>query len=470
MIEATLTPPQQQALLGDVVSAMVTLDETMNQMQALRSSLLATAYRIADDNPTIEDLRSREMAHRAVATELGAALRVSDRAVEAQMGDAFLLLRDFPSTAEAFQQGRISLAHVRVITDAGALISDATRRAAFEAAVLVRAREESVNRLRPFAKRLAEQYREVSFQQRNDEARKRRSVWVRDLDDGQSELGVSGPTTIIRGIFERISQMGYAVKSENARVGTAGASAASGAACAVNAAGPTPTSGAGAAVGAEQAAAAVAPPALAADSSALLSDDRTLNEIRADLVADLLLTAIPSGDDTLAGLLGRIQGFVEVTVPVTSLIGPVNSAAPAQLEGIGPVDPETARILASGAPGWDRVMTDPVSGAVLAVDRYRPSEEMRRHLRARDQRCRFPGCRITARKCDDDHTIDHANGGATDVENLAGACRRHHVTKHHTPWSVRQLGGGVLEWTSPTGRTYVDRPPGTSAHVTFSES
>lgn len=31
--------------------------------------------------------------------------------------------------------------------------------------------------------------------------------------------------------------------------------------------------------------------------------------------------------------------------------------------------------------------------------------------------------------------------------------------KHHTAWTVRQLGGGVLEWTSPTGRRYLDKPP-----------
>ncbi|MGV2982258.1 HNH endonuclease signature motif containing protein, partial [Microbacterium sp. AGC85] len=135
----------------------------------------------------------------------------------------------------------------------------------------------------------------------------------------------------------------------------------------------------------------------------------------------------------------------------------------------GPVDPATARILVGNAPGFDRVFTHPASGMVLGVDRYRPSSEMRRYLRARDRRCRFPGCRLVARLCDDDHTIDHAHGGATTVANLADFCRRHHVTKHQTPWKVRQLGGGVLEWTSPTGRIYVDRPPGVATYVTFDD-
>ena len=33
------------------------------------------------------------------------------------------------------------------------------------------------------------------------------------------------------------------------------------------------------------------------------------------------------------------------------------------------------------------------------------------------------------------------------------------MLKHHSPWHVDQTSGGVLEWTSPTGRTYIDRPP-----------
>ncbi|MDD7963642.1 HNH endonuclease, partial [Microbacterium sp. NE1TT3] len=38
--------------------------------------------------------------------------------------------------------------------------------------------------------------------------------------------------------------------------------------------------------------------------------------------------------------------------------------------------------------------------------------------------------------------------------------KRHHDVKHHTRWRVRQLAGGLLVWTSPTGRVYrEDAPP-----------
>jgi hypothetical protein len=43
--------------------------------------------------------------------------------------------------------------------------------------------------------------------------------------------------------------------------------------------------------------------------------------------------------------------------------------------------------------------------------------------------------------------------------NLANFCRRHHTVKHATDWQVRQLGNGVLEWISLTGRRYLDKPP-----------
>jgi hypothetical protein len=132
---------------------------------------------------------------------------------------------------------------------------------------------------------------------------------------------------------------------------------------------------------------------------------------------------------------------------------------PAMLDGATPIDTATARMLAGSVTGWDRVLTHPVTAAVLAVDRYRPAKSLRRHLRARDQRCRFPTCGLPARKSDLDHTEAAATGGATSEQNLSVLCRRHHMLKHHSPWHVARRRDGTLEWTSPLGRTYVDRAP-----------
>lgn len=425
MTTSAMTPPALNVLLDDVVTTLASVDRTINQMMAVKTALLATGARIADDEP-FDSVDSREMAHRAVATEFAAVLRVSDRTVESQMGDAALLVNAFPATAAAFGEGRISHAHTRIILAAGQPIESAEGRARFERIVLPRAEAESPNRLRPFAKQAAEGLREVSFTERHREARERRGVWVREGDDGMAELVQSGPSALIHAEHDRLTQMASAKKVENQR--------------------------------------------LAKESeNDEFADQRTMGQLRCDILSDLILTGIPKGHSTAHGLLSEIQAHIDVTVPALSLTDADEQAAPGHLEGIGPIDPETARILVGQAPGFDRVFTDPVSGTVVAVDRYRPSAEMRRYLRARDRRCRFPGCRMLARLCDGDHTVDHALGGPTALSNLADFCRRHHMVKHCTPWKVRQLGGGLLEWTSPTGRVYVDRPPGVATHVTFAD-
>ena len=105
------------------------------------------------------------------------------------------------------------------------------------------------------------------------------------------------------------------------------------------------------------------------------------------------------------------------------------------------------------------MLTDPIDGTVVTVDRYRTAWPQRRFLRARDQHCRFPGCRRAAIRCEIDHTIDAALGGPTTLSKLAHLCQRLHSMKQFTSWRVRQLPRGVLEWTSPTGRTYREDAP-----------
>lgn len=48
-------------------------------------------------------------------------------------------------------------------------------------------------------------------------------------------------------------------------------------------------------------------------------------------------------------------------------------------------------------------------------------------------------------------------------------CQRHHSMKQFTAWKVRQLEHGVLEWTSPTGRVYLENPPPISVAFTVDD-
>ncbi|WIB06918.1 DUF222 domain-containing protein [Arthrobacter sp. zg-Y20] len=132
---------------------------------------------------------------------------------------------------------------------------------------------------------------------------------------------------------------------------------------------------------------------------------------------------------------------------------------PAELHGYGPISAEEARRLARNAAGWTGLAQDPKTGEILGVGRRRKVPAgLARWLRARDGTCRFPGCRVSTAVTEIDHTIDWAAGGPTEHGNLEHLCRRHHRFKTLGYWKARQPTPGVIEWTSPTGRVYRTDP------------
>ncbi len=197
-------------------------------------------------------------------------------------------------------------------------------------------------------------------------------------------------------------------------------------------------------------------------------DDVSADQIRADAARDLLLFGTLDSESAFAAAVDRVRPSVHVTVPVLTLMGA--SGEPAQLEGYGPIDDDSARRLAAQAPSFMRILTHPVSGTVLDVDRtsYRPPADLKRWLQVRDATCRFPGCNRRAGGCEIDHTLDWDDDGRTAFDNLAHLCTLHHHLKHETSWSVRHQPGGVLEWNSPAGRTHLTHPAGRIAGGTDS--
>ena len=109
---------------------------------------------------------------------------------------------------------------------------------------------------------------------------------------------------------------------------------------------------------------------------------------------------------------------------------------------------------------------DPVTGEptanTMASDSYRPPPTMARYVKTRDQRCRAPGCdRPAIKNVDLDHAVEWPQGPTATV-NLECLCRRHHRMKQ-TQWRIRLHPNGIVEWTSPTGRTYRTTPGLTDA-------
>jgi hypothetical protein len=139
---------------------------------------------------------------------------------------------------------------------------------------------------------------------------------------------------------------------------------------------------------------------------------------------------------------------VNVIVSLATLLGLRED--PAEVPGVGPVPAEVARELA--ADGTWRAWIIEAAGAVAATGSlgYVPSPAVARLVRAREPYCMFPGCRQPASRCDLDHVIPWPRG-TTAPENLGPLCRRHHGLKTHVGWELVVGGGGPTVGGSPPG-------------------
>lgn len=191
---------------------------------------------------------------------------------------------------------------------------------------------------------------------------------------------------------------------------------------------------------------------------------RTLAQLQYDVAKDLILDGIklaadPDRTDLAVPNRKGVTPKVIVTVPVLTLLG--QSDEPGRLEGYGPIAPETARRIAADAPSFHRLLTHPVTGVVLDLDRttYVPPADLRLWVKLRDETCRFPGCNRPAHLCDVDHADEWNRGGVTRAANLVSLCRPDHNGKS-TGLTTEQLRvDGVVDWTTLWGRTMSDPPP-----------
>lgn len=383
----------------------VLLDEFL-EAEAGIARLKAVQARILTEARQIADVQTRrggsgsEYEHpvRAIAAEFAAAARIPDRTIRARMEAAVDLLRGFPATFARFEEGRISEAHAKAIVATGERIEDDDARAEYETILLRRAETMTAAQLRALARSVADRVEPLPLQERHEEAMATRGVWAEPLDDGMAEMRLVGPAPVVFGIHDRVTQMARAIKRTSD------------------------------------------------------GDDRTLAQIRADVLADLALTGAPTEGEGV----DAIKATIQITIPVETLTGLSDESA--FLTGCGPIDPQIARRLAGNASTWARLFVNPDTGALLTVDAYTPTAAQKRFLTARDEHCRFPGCRQPAMRSDIDHTIAYSERGPTDVSNLGHVCRAHHVLKHNSTWQKGQGPDGETIWISPTGRIYRNKP------------
>ncbi|NHA67979.1 HNH endonuclease signature motif containing protein [Phycicoccus flavus] len=179
-------------------------------------------------------------------------------------------------------------------------------------------------------------------------------------------------------------------------------------------------------------------------------------------------TAAATGPATMASTV-ETRRDTSMTAPATAAPAAMRRSRPedlVQVHGARPGEP----LLVSA--GWLRdhltgtsttVACHPATGArtdpgdALTSDGYRPPERLAALVRARDGRCRFPGCAVAARFCDLDHVRPWPTG-PTSAANLLCLCRRHHRIKQTPGWSVRLTPDGTATWTDPAGAVRTTHP------------
>ncbi|WP_415134778.1 HNH endonuclease signature motif containing protein, partial [Microbacterium sp.] len=170
---------------------------------------------------------------------------------------------------------------------------------------------------------------------------------------------------------------------------------------------------------------------------------RTRDQVRADLLCAWL---------TGKGTATAVKTKIFVTIPVQLLAGTgtgTGTTVPGSAPGTAPmpvpveqacivggdtIDPVTAAQLFLDTTAFHRVITDPVKGITLDMDRrtYRPTRAQRDWLILTHGTCTRDGCHRLAADADIDHDRPWANGGTTNTTNLRPLCPRDHTHRHRT--------------------------------------
>ncbi|WP_102192773.1 HNH endonuclease signature motif containing protein [Microbacterium aurantiacum] len=429
----------------------------------------------------------RDAIHRSMIAEYSAAGHISKGSVEYAFSATRELHSWLPAARAAFEAGDITAAHVREIACAGGVVReavtegrvDAETLTLFDTAATVAATGDTPARTRVLVRQIAAALAGETLVDRHTRAKKERAVTVRPAGDGLALLMVVLPEYLATAILDRLTTLAHEIISARDDQEPAldpdllddgpepiyetdldpsadfdpSAALVTGAIFGDT---DTFTTDPHPGLTVSDLVDPLTDPTHSLDIEHYPGDGRGIDEIRADLLTDLLLASDPTAAHGTG--LDNITARIQVTVAATT-IADVDDR-PAELDGHGPLHPDAARALAGRTTMWSRLFIDP-TGMITETDSYVPTASMRRHLRARDQHCRFPGCRMPVDRCQSDHNHDHAKGGSTSLGNLSYFCAGHHILKHpdvdeRHRWDARLHPDGSIRWTSPLGNTYID--------------
>jgi hypothetical protein len=394
------------------VDYLAALEKQSGWLQALMQNAIVA---VAGDQPTeAESMWSG--VDDAEREEVASALRLSPNTAQIRIDVARTLTNHLPTICSALATGEISAAHATVIAKESAeIISRGASESVIkeiEEKALAHAEfhtpSQVANKVRATIAKLAPS----EFEDAVSIARDARKVSLFPESDGMCTLVAFLPAQDAQTIMLAIDKLARADVKESVHDGA------------------TPNS---------------------ALPTMINKDSRSIDMKRADALTQLASAYLATSVHELQ--THRRPITVNLTIDLPTLMGLAEN--PGQIAGYGAIPASVARELASDAK-WRRFITDPITGNLIDYGRqsYEPPQDLKDFLIARDQTCRFPGCRQSARRSDIDHAQAWHDGGKTSADNLGVLCRRHHQMKTHGGWRLISNADGSCEWISPLGKKY----------------
>lgn len=277
--------------------------ERYQRVDVMRQEALAVA-RLRGREPS-------EVVERGIRLDLACALGITEHSAGMLIAQADALVHRYPTVLDSLGGARMTQPHALALIEALDAVEPEFRDPLITPAVQL-AEHQPVGTFRRRLRALVETVRAVTLSERHERAMQSRRTWVELAADGMAYHHWFGPAVEIRAAHDRITRQARIL-------------------------------------------------AKAAEQT------RTLDQIRSDIVGDLLV----DGDTGALPPEARgIRATVFVTVPVLALLdGDTARHGVASVEGVGPIPIEVARELCGGAKSWMRVLTHPEKGIVLSMGR-----------------------------------------------------------------------------------------------------
>ena len=189
-------------------------------------------------------------------------------------------------------------------------------------------------------------------------------------------------------------------------------------------------------------------------------DVRTLGQRRADAFCVILRAAAASGGELPAH--GGIKPHLSITIPYAGLLDAARTRRHAGRVVFGePLSAGEVRRIACDAGIIPVVLGSESQPLDVGREERLVTPAIRRAVVARDAGCVIPGCGAPPGHCDAHHLVHWADGGPTNIDNLALVCPPHHRAIHRGTWHVTVTDGRVHtrrpRWADPP------HPPGKPA-------